>query len=198
MKIMVGMAAFFLTTLAGCSTMQMYSSPERLKEDRALVDQNYQVMVKTGNEFMDKLVYEFACHEFGKILPIKEKEPFTGRIEILFASTSNISSGNSAAAFNTATGTGGGWYTGSSGYAGGNTATPSAGASISSPTVFGWHKNTMFLTIKDSRGQRIWSANYNYKGGWELLGWNVNTAQEAAHLCIKEIARQMKQDFALE
>ena len=38
--------------------------------------------------------------------------------------------------------------------------------------------------VRGADGQRLYSADYKYKGGWELSGWVVNTPEEAARLKI--------------
>ncbi|MBU2495489.1 MAG: hypothetical protein KJ935_03180 [Candidatus Omnitrophica bacterium] len=182
----------FVVILAGCSTMQTYYTPEVVQEVKSI--QNYQIMVQTGNESMDKLVYEFAYQELANILPIEKKGQPMGSIEITFASSSDSSFVGSTAAFTTTTGYGNGWYTGS-GYTGANVTTSSTGTGITSGGTFTWQNSTMIVVIKNIEGKRLWSADYGYKGGWEMSGWSVNTPQEAARLCIKRIVQKMKKDF---
>lgn len=53
----------------------------------------------------------------------------------------------------------------------------------------------MLLTIKDHDGNRLWSADYSYKGGWEMSGWSVNTPDEAARLCLRRIHEKLKTEL---
>ncbi len=45
----------------------------------------------------------------------------------------------------------------------------------------------MLAVLRREDGERIWSADYNYKGGWEFSGWTVNTPEEAARLVSKRL-----------
>lgn len=49
----------------------------------------------------------------------------------------------------------------------------------------------MIVVLKHGDGGRLWSADYSYKGGWELSGWVVNTPAEAARL----VAKRLKDKF---
>jgi len=183
---------FLLLILNACSSMQIYSN---FQDTQMIVkDQSYQVRVRTGNEIMDKLVYEFAYLEFSKYLPIAEHGAFTGTVDIIFSSSSESAFIGTSAGYATTTGYVDGWYTGS-GYIGTTGSASTVSSGISSGGTFTWQNSTMLVILKDSNGKRLWSADYKYKGGWEMSGWSVNTPQEAARLCIERVAERLNQDL---
>jgi len=53
----------------------------------------------------------------------------------------------------------------------------------------------MLIVLKKNDGERIWTADYKYKGGWEFSGWSVNTPDEAARLVIKRLKNKLTKDF---
>jgi hypothetical protein len=53
----------------------------------------------------------------------------------------------------------------------------------------------MIVVLKKNDGTRIWTGDYNYRGGWELSGWVVNTPDEAARLVIRRLKKKLKSDF---
>jgi hypothetical protein len=181
-----------LLFLNACSSIQTY--PNFQDAQMIVKNQSYQVRVRTGNEVMDKLVYEFAYLEFGKYLPIAEQGSFTGTVDIIFSSSSESSFIGSRAAYATTIGYVNGWYTGT-GYVGVTGSASTVSGDISSGGTFTWQNSTMLVILKDSVGKRLWSADYKYKGGWEMSGWSVNTAQEAARLCVHRVAEKLKQDI---
>lgn len=183
---------FLILALNACSSMQTYSSFQDVQT--IVKNQSYQVRVRTGNEVMDKITYEFAYLEFGKYLPIAEKGSFTGTVDIIFSSSSESAFIGSSAGYATTTGYVNGWYTGT-GYIGATGSATTVGGSISSGGTFTWQNSTMIVILKDNDGKRLWSADYKYKGGWEMSGWSVNTPQEAARLCVQRVAEKLKQDL---
>jgi len=172
-----------LITLTGCSAMQIYSGSQDVQT--LLENQAYQLRVRTGNEMMDKAVYEFAFSEFSKYLPIAEKEPYTGTVDVLFFSTPKTAFFESS-----------GWYT-EDGYVGARGSSFTGDRSVVSGETITWQDSTTVVTIKNKDGKKLWSADYKYKGRWELSGFVANTPQEVSRLCIKRIARRMKKDFTL-
>ena len=60
-----------------------------------------------------------------------------------------------------------------------------------------WQNSTMLLIIKSKDGERLWTAEYNYKGGMELSGFSVNSPAEAAKLVTKRISEKFASDFSL-
>jgi hypothetical protein len=171
-----------LITLTGCSAMQIYSGSQDIQT--LLENQAYQLRVRTGNEMIDKAVYEFAFNEFSKYLPIAEKELYTGTLDVLFFSTPKTALFESS-----------GWYT-EDGYVGARDSSFTGDRSVVSGETITWQDSTTVVTIKNKDGKKLWSADYTYKGRWELSGFVANTPQEVARLCIKRIARRMKKGFA--
>lgn len=180
-----------LLVVFACSSMQTYSNVEDAKT--ILKDRTYQIRVRTGHETMDKLVYEFAYLEFSKYLSIVENGQHTSTIDIIFSSYSEGAYVGSTSGYATATGYASGWYTGSGYSATGSAST--VGSGVSSGGTITWQNSTMFVILKDMNGKRLWSADYKYKGGWEMSGWTVNTPQEAARLCIERVAERLNQDL---
>jgi len=178
---------------SACSTVETSKSTTSLATIREA--QRYQLLVRTGDAVLDKLVYEFAFAQFGDVLPLREKEPYTGTMEITFMSSSQSAFLGSSVATGTAQSSGSGWYT-SGGYVGGSTVTGTS-AAINSGTAFTWQNSSMIMVLKSADGERLWSADYNYKGGWELSGWVVNTPTEAARLVVKRLKEKFKADFRL-
>lgn len=181
-----------ICVVCSCSTMQTQTGIEGVST--LTENQPYQLRVRSGNSTMDKIIYEFALFEFGKYLPISEGDSYIGTIEIIFASTSESSFVGSTSAFTTGYGYGNAWYTGS-GYIGLSGTTSTFGSSITSGSTFTWQNSTMLIAIKSSQERRLWMADYKYKGGWEMSGFSVNTADEAARLCIKRIVAKLTRDF---
>jgi hypothetical protein len=143
---------------------------------------------------MDKLVYEMAFLQFGDVLPLREQEPYTGVMEVTFASSDQSAFVGSSSTVGSATAYGSGWYSGS-GYTGGTATVIGSSSTVSSGGTFTWQNSTMVIVLKRSDGQRIWTADYNYKGGWEMSGFSVNTPDEAARLVIKRLKNKLKNDF---
>jgi hypothetical protein len=143
---------------------------------------------------MDKLVYEIAFQQFGDVLPLREQEPFTGVMEVTFASSDQSWFVGSSSTVGSATAYGSGWYS-RSGYIGGTATVSGSSSTFSSGGAFTWQNSTMLIVLKKSDGKRIWTADYNYKGGWEMSGWSVNTPDEAARLVIKRLKNKFKNDF---
>ena len=54
----------------------------------------------------------------------------------------------------------------------------------------------MLAVLRRADGERLWSADYNYKGGWEMSGWVVNTPDEAARLVTKRLKARYVADAA--
>lgn len=60
-----------------------------------------------------------------------------------------------------------------------------------------WQNSTMLLFIKSKDGERLWTCEYNYKGGLELSSFSVNSPAESAKLVTKRIAEKFASDFSL-
>lgn len=157
----------------------------------------YSVLVRSGHPGMDKIIYEIAVMELGQFLEISEREDQidqNGRVEITFASSSQSAYLASGTTVSSATASATGWYYGN-GYWGGTGYAQSTTTSLASGGTFTWQNSTMLMTVKDKSGARLWTADYNYKGGWEMSGWSVNTADEAARLCIKRLKKRLQNDL---
>ncbi len=181
-----------LILLCSCSSVDTQKAAAPLSVIKS--SERFQVMVRTGYPVMDKLVYEMAFRQFGDVLPLKEKEPFTGVMEITFASSDQSWFVGSSTSTGTATAQGSGWYTGT-GYVGGVATVSGSSTTVSSGGTFTWQNSTMIMVLKNKDGDRLWTADYNYKGGWEFSGWVVNTPQEAARLVMKRLKEKFNNDF---
>lgn len=179
--------------LTGCSTVETSKPATSLATIRNA--QRYQLLVRTGNAVLDKLVYEFAYAQFDDVLPLREKEPYTGTMEITFVSSSQSAFIGSSISTVSGRGSGSGWYT-AGGYVGGASVTGTA-ASVTTGTMLEWQNSTMIIVLKAVDGERLWTADYNYKGGWEFSGFVVNTPDEAARLVLKRLKEKFKSDFGL-
>lgn len=179
------------TLVSACSTVESRSAPIPISQIQH--DDRIQLLVRTGNDTMDRLLYEIAYQQFSDVLPLREKEPYTGIMEVTFTSESQSTFVASSNTTGTATAIGSGWYNGS-GYTGQATATGSSNT-VASGGSFRWQNSTMLIVIKRADGERLWSADYNYKGGWEMSGWVVNTPEEAARLVTKRLKSQFAADF---
>lgn len=186
--ILIGLAV----CIAGCSSVQTQRKNVPLASIQA--SERFQLMVRTGNAVMDKLVYEMAFQQFGSVLPLREREPYTGVMEITFASADQSWFVGTSSTVGNATASGSGWYSGN-GYVGGIATVAGSSATVSSGGAFTWQNSTMMIILKNSDGERLWTADYNYKGGWELSGWVVNTPEEAARLVIKRLKAKLESDF---
>lgn len=143
---------------------------------------------------MDKLVYEMAYQQFGGVVPLREKEPYTGVMEITFASSDQSAFVSTSSTVGNANAQATGWYSGN-GYVRGTAAVSGSSTTVSAGGAFTWQNSTMFIVLKKEDGERLWTADYNYKGGWEMSGWVVNTPDEAARLVIKRLKQKFLDDF---
>ena len=143
---------------------------------------------------MDRIVYEMAYRQFGEVLPLREKEPFTGVMEIMFTSSGEGMFVGSSTTTGGATAYGSGWYSGS-GYATGTATVSGSSSTTSSGGFMTWQNSTMSAVVKRSDGERLWTADYRYKGGWEPSGFVINTPDEAARLVIKRLRQKLEKDF---
>lgn len=182
-----------LFAFAGCSTVET----QRTNVPITSINQSerFQLLVRTGNTVMDKLVYEMTYQQFSGLLPLREKEPFTGVMEVTFASSDQSWFVSTSNTVGSATASGTGWYSGS-GYVGGTATVSGTSTTVSSGGAFTWQNSTMFVVLKKADGQRLWTADYNYKGGWELSGWVVNTPDEAARLVVRRLRERFEHDFS--
>jgi len=181
-----------ILALAGCSSVQTQKAAVPLTTIKST--ERLQLLVRTGNAHMDRLVYELAYQQFGSVLPLKEKDPYSGVMEVTFASSDQSWFMGTSSTVGSASAQGTGWYSGS-GYVGGTATAVGASTTVSSGGAFTWQNSTMLIVVKNSDGDRLWTADYNYKGGWEMSGWVVNTPEEAARLVLKRLKEKFESDF---
>ena len=188
----VGTFALCLLSIAfvGCSEMETHPSVESGSQLKA--SEPFAVVVHSDNGIAP-IVYEYAVEELSPTLRIAENGPAKGRIEISFVSSTQSAFVGTSSSYTSGTAIGSGWYSGNtayySGQIGATTNTVSSGGS------FDWQNSTMIVVIRDEAGNRLYSADYKYKGGWELSGWVVNTPAEAAKLCMQRIHKKMLADL---
>ncbi len=152
----------------------------------------YVIQVRTPSTTLSSAVYEFAVQQFGKSLDIAEREPGKGVIEVTFSSEGASSFVGSSTTTSTGQAYGSGWYTGNTYY--GSASFTGTANTVSTGSVFTWQNSTLLVVVRDKTGRRLYTADYDYKGGWELSGWVVNTPEEAARLCLERVRKQMLKD----
>lgn len=182
-----------MVLLTGCSSMQTSvgtSGQVKLRESGP-----FEIRVHTPSGSLSVLVYEFAVQELGKSLDIAERKPGKGVIEVTFASQGESAFVGTSTTTASGQAYGSGWYTGNNYY--GSASTSGTANTLSTGSSFTWQNSTMFVVVRDGEGRRLYSADYKYKGGWELSGWTVNTPEEAARLCIERVRKQMAKDGVL-
>lgn len=179
--------------LSGCSSMQ--TNVKNSGEVKLSKYGSYTVQVRTPSPSLSSSVYEFAVQEFSKSLDIAEKEKGKGTIEVTFSSQGESAFMGSSTTTASAQAYGSGWYTGNTFY--NSVAVQGQATTFSSGSSFTWQNSTLFVVVRDTEGRRLYSADYKYKGGWELSGWVVNTPEEAARLCIERVHKQMVKDAIL-
>ena len=171
-----------LLGLVSCSTVQTTADGADLAAQ--LPSEHFQLKVRTGDHRMDAAVYETAYQQFARVMPLREAPPFTGSLEITFASAgqSNFRAPSTPTTLDHATSDG--WYTG--GRAGNST--------LDSGKFLEWQDSTMVAVLKHNDGAALWTASYVYKGGYELSGYVVNTPEKAARLVAERLAARFAVD----
>jgi hypothetical protein len=53
-----------------------------------------------------------------------------------------------------------------------------------------WQNSTTLVVIRGPQRERLWTGEYDYKGGMELSGFAVNSAAEAAKLSVQRLAKK--------
>jgi hypothetical protein len=174
--------AIFLLALASCSTVQTTGAGASVAAQ--LPSEHFQLRVRTGDDRMDAAVYETAYQQFSRVMPLREAPPFTGSLEITFASAgqSNFHGPSTPATLGQATSDG--WYTGGR----------IVNSSSSSGTFLEWQDSTMAAVLKHNNGEQLWTASYSYKGGYELSGLVINTPEKAARLVAQRLAARFAAD----
>lgn len=185
------LASLFFTA-GGCSTA--HTQKTSLPLSTIQTSERFQLLVRTGNPTLDKLLYEMAYQQFSDILPLRENAAYTGIMEITFASSDQSWSSQRLSTVRNASAYGSGWYSGG-GYVGGIASVTESSSAVTSGGVFTWQNSSMLVVLKKLDGERLWTADYNYKGGWEMSGWVVNTPEEAARLIVKRLRERFQSDF---
>lgn len=180
----------FALTLA-CSSLE--TTPVRESSIPVIENQKYVMAVQTGHRGMDKILYEHCYRQFSETLPIVEAGEYTGIIEVYFSTSGESAFIGTSSTTSSANAYAQGWYSGYSGF--GYATAQGSSTTLSASGSFTWQNSTMLVTIKRKDGTRIWSADYKYKGGWELSGWVVNTPDEAARLCAKRMGKFIASAF---
>ena len=57
-----------------------------------------------------------------------------------------------------------------------------------------WQNSTMLMVIRGPAKERLWTAEYDYKGGMEWSGFRVTTKEEAAKLVVQRLADKFRAD----
>jgi len=179
--------------LAACSTVETTRGAVPLSSLQNGAE-HFQLRVNTGDARRDQLVYEFAFEQFSQVLPIAEHEPYTGTLDITFTSETQGAFVGSSSTVGQAQVSTSGWYTGG-GYTGQGYASGSS-TTVSSGTMLEWQNSTMIAVLRRTNGERLWSGDYEYRGGWELSGWVVNTPEQAARLVTQRLREQFARDAA--
>jgi len=180
--------------LAGCSTIS--ATKQSINLSAITTNKTYQLRVRSGNIALDRIIYDYASMKFGEYLQITEAEPFNNHIEIVFMSTLKEGFSGSSAGYTTNMVYGNLWFTGddtpwSDNYY------PASGTEIAPGRAFSRQNSAMTVIIKDINGQKFWKAIFNYRGGFELSGTYVKTADEAARISLDRVIKQFEKDFII-
>jgi hypothetical protein len=171
--------------LTGCPSSQIRAGKVTLGDGTLRKNQKYKLEVSSGNTSLDGILYEHCYRAFSELLPIVESGTVTGTIAVKFGSDSE--------GYSMGYGTSTGSAVAYSGY--GGTHANAVGSSMGIVQDVSWQNSTMIVVIKRADGSRIWSCDYDYKGGWEMSGYTVKSPAQAARLVSERIADQMKIDF---
>jgi hypothetical protein len=182
---------FLALALSGCSSVETYNNARSFPEYEN--NGSYSIKVRTQDQSLSQYTYEVAFLKFSQILDISEKEDAKGSIEITFSSKGQSAFVGSSSSSTMTNAYGSAWYTGAN-HANLSGSAYSTTTGTTSGSTFDWQNSNMLITIKDRNGKRLWSADYTYKGGWELSGWAVNTSADAAKLCVDRLVRKFKSE----
>ena len=175
---MVGRAAVLgLLLAAGCS--QMKTGP--VSDLHALEAMGgYRLQVRTDSPELEVPIRLMIAQAFQPYLPIGGSGA-QGEVRVVFHSSAGLATSSSDRSE--------------------KTTIPSTGPS-SQPTAEAgppasrrWLDATMSVVIKDPAGKALWSADYRFRGRWSLAGFFVATPEQAARVCVKEIAKTMRKYF---
>lgn len=182
---------FLIFSISGCSSVETYNNAQSFSEYES--SGPYAIKVRTENPNLSHYTYEVAVLKFSQILDVSENENAEGSIEITFSSEKQSTFYGSYSGSTMTNAYGSAWYTGAN-YANLSGSAYSTAIGTTSGSTFDWQNSNMLITIKDKNGRRLWSADYTYKGGWELSGWVVNTPTDAAKLCIERLVTMFKSE----
>ena len=171
-----------LLALASCSTVETTGGGAgRIAQ---LPSDHFQLKVQTGDDRMDAAIYEVIYQQFSRVMPLRHAPPFTGSLEITFASTGQSSLQGVSAKAAKGRARSSRWYTG------GRT----AGATPAHATFLAWQDSTMDAVLTRGDAEPIWTANYSYKGGYEFSGFVIDTPEKAARLVARRLAMRFAAD----
>jgi len=183
-----------ILNIAGCSTMR--TSGQVVNISALTENKTYQLRVRSGNLALDRFIYDYASMRFGEYLHISGKGPFSGHVDIVFSDSSKKGLSGPTAGYTKNIIYGNSWYTGDDApwsdndYQAPGTELPRGGK-------LSWQDSATVLIITDDEGGNTWKAYYNYRGGSELSGLRVKTADEAARLSVDRIIEQFEKEFIL-
>jgi hypothetical protein len=187
MKLKVLVLIGGLALLGACSKMNV----EPLSDVQGLLeDQGYQLKVGSDRPELAPAIYQMAFESFSKYLPLKREGPYTGTVEVLFASTLPNSPVWATV------GGGSGWYSG--GVAVGGENIPTSGASPAAGGPRNYLDGTMVVEVKDLDGKRIWALDYRYRGRWALSSLRLRSPEDVARYCVERLTGSMRKTVVLE
>jgi hypothetical protein len=170
-------AALGLLVAAGCS--QMKTGP--VKDLHALEALGgYRLQVRTDSPELEVPIRLMVVQAFRPYLPIGGSGA-QGEVQVVFHSSAGLATSLSDGSERTAVP--------STGPSSQPTAEPAP------PVSRRWLDATMSVVIKDPAGKALWSADYRFRGRWSLAGLFVATPEQAARVCVKEIAKAMRKYF---
>ena len=127
-------------------------------------------------------------------MPVSKEEPFGGVIKITFSAGKQtyigIQPGYEASQVDNC------WFSEGS-YIENNKECLNA-TEVVQGSLLTWQNSLMVITIKDLEKNVFWSADYTYKGGYEMSGFVVNSADAAAKLCVTRLSDRFDYDFKLK
>lgn len=183
-------AIVLILSLYNCSTMSVNKQVTSLSAITA--NKTYQLRVRSGNIYLDKIIHEYASTGFGPYLQMSSKKIPNSLIEIVFTGTSK----HGDAGYTTNVLYGDTWYTADDN-SGIKSYNPMAETEISPGRILSSQQSTMIVTLKDLEGKILWGAHYNYKGAYEVSGLYTKTADEAVRLSLDRILQQFEKDFII-
>lgn len=158
----LALGALTLPAISGCSSM---NSSIRSGEHIALKKfAPFEIRVRTPSESLSAIVYELAVQDLGRSLEIADGGPSNGVIEVMFSSHGDSAFFGSSSSSGIAQTSTSGWYTGNTLNA--STASIVTATTVNSGTSFTWQNSTMIVVVRDKEGRRLYTADYDYKGGW--------------------------------